>query len=90
LRHGSLIFEKAYGKNFSDMEIFCHMPGNDYDKIFSFHNKEVIAKPSGFAGNTGFRPHYSRKGGRGSRVTRGFAITSKGVILCQVTQNGIP
>jgi hypothetical protein len=36
----------------------------------------VIAKPFGFAGNTGFRPHYSRKGGQDSRVTSGFAITS--------------
>jgi hypothetical protein len=37
---------------------------------------EVIAKPPGFAGNTGFRPHFFRKGGRDSRVPRGFAITS--------------
>jgi type IV secretion system protein VirB10 len=36
---------------------------------------KIIAKPSGFAGNADFCPHYSGKGGRGSRVPGGFAIT---------------
>jgi type II secretory pathway pseudopilin PulG len=36
--------------------------------------REIIAKLSDFAGNAGFCPHYSGKGGRGSRVSRSFAI----------------
>jgi hypothetical protein len=42
---------------------------------------EPIAKPSGFAGNAGFRLRYFRKGLRGFRVPRGFAIASMIVLL---------
>jgi len=37
---------------------------------------EVIAKPSGFAGNAGFRTHFSRICGQDVCAARGFAIPS--------------
>jgi ferrochelatase len=46
------------------------------DRLNEKFNADVIAKPSGFAGNAGFHPHYSGKGGQDSRVPVSFAITS--------------
>jgi uncharacterized protein (DUF58 family) len=37
---------------------------------------DVTANHSGFAGNAGFRPYYSKKGGRDSSAPTGVAITS--------------
>jgi glycosyltransferase involved in cell wall biosynthesis len=59
---------------------------------------EVIAKPHGFSGNTGFRPHYSGKGGRPARDPGGFAISSGfsffsrkiGLHLCALLSKFVP
>ena len=42
--------------------------------------KEAAATPSGFAGNAGFRPHFSRICGQDARAPRGFALSSKEII----------
>ena len=43
-----------------------------YEKLTT----EVIAKPSGFAGNAGFHPHFSNICGQDARVPGGFAISA--------------
>jgi prepilin-type N-terminal cleavage/methylation domain-containing protein len=48
-----------------------------FTRISHALSEEVIAKPSGFAGNAGASTHYPGKGGRDSRAPRGFAITSE-------------
>jgi hypothetical protein len=53
-----------------------HRVPADFNVNLKVSTLEVIAKPSGFAGNAGKNPHYSRKGGRDYRVPGGFAITS--------------